>query len=223
MNRRKFLLATIATSLSSALWAAPEIGTFSGQGDVLDDKELIRQFKPYVAIGNFKDDAHRVFMFISFDCPYCASTWVGFGQWAVSLPKPYKFVYVPIFASKAQNVAGTAFYVVRELTPQRTPEFMRQAFALQQMSTSKAEQYIDILHKMGFSRQQVADAVNKEITQNRIARAITLYERYKVSVTPSFGVAGKYYTHTGFTRQGTYKEVGTNLSWLITNEIEKTS
>ena len=91
------------------------------------------------------------------------------------------------------------------------------------MSTTKAEQSIDILHKMSCSRQQVADAVNKENTQNRKASAIWLYERYKVSVTPSFGVAGKYYTHTGFTRQGTYKEVGTNLSWLITNEIEKTS
>lgn len=53
-----------------------------------------------------------------------------------------------------------------------------------------------------------------------------LYQRYRVGIvnqTPVFGVAGKYLTHTGFTKNGYYKEVAENLSWLITDEIEKAS
>ena len=77
---------------------------------------------------------------------------------------------------------------------------------------------------MGFTREQIANATENELTRKRIARAMLLFERYKVAEinrTPVFGVAGKYLTHTGYTPTGSYREVADNLNWLLTDEIEK--
>lgn len=224
MERRQFLLSVFAASLMTTVKAAPDLSMSSGRQDI-DDK-AVRQFKPATLIGNHKEDAHRIYMFISFACIFCAQTWREFGEYGLGLPNPYKFVYVPIFSDKVQNIAGTAFYIVRELAPTRTPEFLTQAFALQQKQNVTGQDYLAILYKMGFTRERVTQTVRHEITQKRIARAMMLFNRYKVrsiNRTPVFGVAGKYLTHTGFTRDGTYKEVADNLNWLLTDEIEKAS
>ena len=165
-------------------------------------------------------------MFISFTCPFCAQTWREFAEWALGLPPPYRFVYVPVFSGGVQNTAGAAFYVVRELAPIRTPEFLREAFRLQGKPNVTGKDYIGILYKMGFSRTQISQTAKGEITRQRIARAMMLFNRYQVrsiNRTPVFGVAGKYLTHTGFTSNGTYPEVTENLNWLLTDEIEKSS
>ncbi|WP_373742096.1 hypothetical protein [Neisseria sp.] len=226
MDRRKFLLGITALSVSAVTGAAPDIGTFSGKTHLEFDDDAVRKFKPAIPIGNYKEDAHRIYMFISFSCPFCAQTWEAFAKWALALPNPYKFVYVPIFNGKVQNTAGTGFYIIRELAPTRTPEYLRLAFSLQQKRNTGTKDYIAILYQMGFTRQQIASASQSAVTQKRIARAMMLYQRYRVGIvnqTPVFGVAGKYLTHTGFTKNGYYKEVAENLSWLITDEIEKAS
>ena len=224
MQRRKFLLSVLGASVAAAAKAAPDLGINTGRQEI--DDTAVRQFKPATLIGNYKEDAHRVYMFISFACPFCAQTWREFGEYGLGLPNPYKFVYVPIFTDRVQNMAGAAFYIVRQLAPTRTPEYLQQAFALQQKQNVTGEDYLGVLYKMGISREAVAQTVQSDITQKRIARAMMLFTRYRVrsiNRTPVFGVAGKYLTHTGFTRDGTYKEVASNLNWLITDEIEKSS
>lgn len=224
MERRRFLTVLLTASATVAVKAAPAIGIPSGKWDI--DDETVRKFKPAKLIGNFKEDKHRVYMFISFTCPFCAQTWRQFAEWALGLPAPYKFVYVPVFSGAAQNIAGTAFYVVRELAPTRIPEFLREAFLLQNKLNITGQDYINILYKMGLNRELVSQTAKSQITQNRIARAMILFNRYQVrsiNRTPVFGVAGKYLTHTGFTSNGTYPEVTENLNWLLTDEIEKSS
>ena len=218
MNRRKFITATLGLSLAALVKA--EQNNYSHP----DDEKAVRQYKPAKLIGNYKEDRYRIYMFISFACPFCAQTWRDFGTWGLSLPKPYKFVYVPIFNNRRQNLAGAAFYVVRLLAHERLPEFLNKAFTLQQKPGLNDNDYIGILYNMGFTREQIANATENELTRKRIARAMLLFERYKVAEinrTPVFGVAGKYLTHTGYTPTGSYREVADNLNWLLTDEIEK--
>lgn len=212
--------ACVAATANAAL----PVGMRAGNRYIDDD--AVRKFKPAKLIGHFKEDKHRVYMFISFTCPFCAQTWREFAEWALGLPPPYRFVYVPVFSGGVQNTAGAAFYVVRELAPIRTPEFLREAFRLQGKPNVTGKDYIGILYKMGFSRTQISQTAKGEITRQRIARAMMLFNRYQVrsiNRTPVFGVAGKYLTHTGFTSNGTYPEVTENLNWLLTDEIEKSS
>ncbi len=77
MNRRRFLLAATALLVTGKTFSAPDIDlTHKPSGGF-----VTKLGQPYHAIGHFKSDAERVYMFISFDCPYCANTWAGYAQW----------------------------------------------------------------------------------------------------------------------------------------------
>lgn len=219
MNRRKFLIGAGAAIISLQLSAASGLSGTVPKNDSKGQPESDLK-NHYIAIGNYKDDANRVFMFISFDCPYCAQSWQGVGEWALKLPPPFKFVYVPVLGTPRKNVAGTAFYIVRELAPHRLPEFMSQAFSLAS-SRINNESYIDILYKMGFTKAQVEGAYASQITKRRVERAIKLTNNYRIDVTPSFGIAGRYMTHIDLAN-GDTRFLTNIVNRLITIEIERT-
>lgn len=83
-----------------------------------------------------------------------------------------------------------------------------------------ATDYIRLLQRMGFTKQQIDSSLAADITQQRLARAILLMRRYRVTMTPTFGVAGRYSTHAGFTN-GDYGMLKQLLDGLVSNEIEK--
>ena len=82
------------------------------------------------------------------------------------------------------------------------------------------ETYVGILKRMGFNQAQINASLNSKNTQNRIARAMDLARRYRVTVTPTFGVAGKYNTHAGFTN-GDYNLLTQLLNGLVSDAMEK--
>ncbi|WP_312265578.1 thioredoxin domain-containing protein [Neisseria sp.] len=219
MNRRSFLLAggTFFLSAAAAV-AAPEFRLGKEPDTNAIDNKMIN---PYQTVGNYKDDHHRVFMFISFDCPYCAESWYGYGKWGRTLPDPFKFVYVPLFGSQRMNTAAVTFYALRELAPHRLPEYMRQAFTLTASGHHDTTQYSAILRKMGFTDEQIGKAIKSSITEKRINRAIRLSKNYRVDKTPTFGVAGRYATHPGYTN-GNYVMLKDLLNTLVTKAIENT-
>lgn len=197
--------------------AAPDLQTQQASKTAADLSGII---KPYQTVGNFKDEAKRIYMFVSFDCPYCASTWAGFAQWGRTLPEPYQLVFVPLFGTKTQNAAATAFYIVRDMAPNRINEYMRLAYGETTNRRVTPDTYVGILRSMGFSQAQINASLNSKNIQNRIARAIDLSRRYRVSVTPSFGVVGKYTTHAGFTN-GDYSLLTQLLNGLVSDAMEK--
>lgn len=197
--------------------AAPDFPTQQSSKTAADLGGII---KPYQTVGNFKDEMTRIYMFVSFDCPYCASSWAGFAQWGRTLPEPYQLVFVPLFGTKNQNAAATAFYIVRDIAPSRINEYMRMAYGETNNRRVTPDTYVGILHRMGFSQAQINASLNNKNTQNRIARAIDLSRRYRVTVTPSFGVVGKYTTHAGFTN-GDYSLLTQLLNGLVSDAMEK--
>lgn len=214
MNRRHFLYSSLLFA-STVVLAENTLPTGNNNGD----NTLGGTLKPYMQIGNFTDDKHRVFMFLTFDCPWCKETWKGIGDWGKTLPEPFKFVFVPLSKGNKQlHLASVAFYVVRDLAPNRIENFLEIAFTKATVIRSWQE-WVNILVRLGLSPQMIADSANKPITKQRIERGRLLAGRYRLNATPHFGVAGKYATNVGYTN-GDYRLLVKLLNVLVSEVIQ---
>ena len=193
LDRRDFLLACAAAGLS--LRAAADDFSLPGQDGQRNN--LADTVKPYLTVGPYREDLYRVYMFLSYECPYCEQTWYGMGEWGRTLPDPFRFVYVPIYTgNKRLDAAATGFYIAKN-----------------------ERDFIAVLYRMGFSREAINASVRKQLTQERMARAMTLVRRYRVTATPFFAVGGRYTTHAGFTG-GNYQMLTQLLNGLVSNVVQ---
>lgn len=216
INRRAFLTATALSLLSiTPAVSAPNLPIGNRQEQ---DNTLGGTIKPYIQIGDFTDDKHRVFMFISFNCPYCKEVWKGFYDWGRTLPNPYKFVIVPLsMGDSVLDMACRAFYAVKLLDENRLIEYTQQAFLLAEKNTT-ANDHIALLGKMGFSSTQIQAALKHPTTRKRMDRALLLARRYLLNATPHFGIAGKMATNAGYTN-GDYPLLIQLLNALVSEQI----
>lgn len=202
MLRREFILL-------SSLMPLFAFSDTSNQGQ--------NMIKPYLQVGPYQDDHNRIFMFISYSCTYCAETLPGMVAWGNTLPNSWRFVVVPLFFGHIQTAAATAFYIVRDIAPSRIYEYSRLAFNKQNATTT--DDFVDILRKMGFSSKEVSDSLKKDITNQRIRRAMMLASKYRVTNTPFFAIGGFYTTHAGFTN-GDYRLLTQLLNALVSDVIQ---
>ncbi|MBQ9258295.1 MAG: hypothetical protein IJ187_00395 [Neisseriaceae bacterium] len=217
MNRRIFFHSSLSLLLLPTLAKAENL--LPSNPSVGNDNTLGGTLKPYMQIGNFTDDKHRVFMFISFDCHYCKSTWKGMGDWGKTLPEPFKFVFVPLSKGNKQlDLASHAFYVVRDLAPNHIENFLEIAFAKATVIRSFKE-WITILGRLGLSEQAIIDSLNKPITEQRIERGRRLAGRYRLTATPHFGIAGKYATNADYIN-GDYRVLVKLLNVLVSESMQ---
>lgn len=184
-----------------------------------NDNTLGGVLKPYMQIGDFADDKYRVFMFLSFNCPYCKEIWKGMGDWGKTLPNPFKFVYVPLsFGDKRLDLASNAFYVVRDLAPQKLESILEIAFT-KAGNIRSWQEWVEILQRLGLPKQSIHTALNKPATSKRIERGRLLAKRYRLNVTPHFGICGKYATNAGYTN-GDYQLLVKLLNALVSEIIQ---
>ncbi|MBR2252469.1 MAG: hypothetical protein IJ881_08785 [Neisseriaceae bacterium] len=217
INRRAFLTATALSALSLPITAlsAPNLPTGNHQGQ---DNTLGGTLKPYLNIGDYSDDKHRVFMFISFNCPYCKEVWKSFYDWGRTLPQPFKFVIVPLsMGDSVLDMACRCFYAVKLLDENRLNEYTQQAFQLAEKN-GNANDHIALLGRMGFSGNQIQMALKHSTTKKRMDRALLLARRYRLSATPHFGIAGKLATNAGYTN-GDYQLLVQLLNALVSEQI----
>lgn len=215
---RRLFLKNIALS---PLLATPFIWAddFIGQGNTNQTNNLNGVIDPYLTIGNFTDDKYRVFMFISYDCPICKEVWKGMSDWGKTLPEPFKFVFVPL--SKGEDtlaLATQAFYVVRDIAPNKIEQFQQIAFE-KAVQIKQWQEWVDILQRfIGIPATAIEASIRKSETNKRIERARKLAQRYRVTVTPYFGVGGRYATHAGYTN-GNYQVLVQLLNALVSKMI----
>lgn len=218
-NRRLFLLSAVAAAFSARSLA--DAGNPFGlpAGEIGQQNDLSNVIKPYLAVGPYEGDRHRVYMFLSYECPYCEQTWYGLGQWGSTLPEPFRFVYVPVYTgNKRSDAAATGYYVVRDLAPSRIGEYNRLAFDTARRAKT-ADDYIGVLRRMGFGREAVKASLAKQQTRDRIARAMMLVRNYRITATPFFAVGGRYTTHAGFTN-GNYQMLVQLLNGLVSDVVQ---
>lgn len=215
MNRRNFFRSSVLLLPTSYAIAENSLPTNPNN----NDNTLGGVLKPYLQIGNFTDDKYRVFMFLSFSCSFCKETWKGIGDWGKTLPNPFKFVFVPLgFGDKSLGLASTAFYVVRDLAPNRIENFLEIAFS--KATTIRTwQEWVVLLQRLGLSPQAISASVNNPQTNKRIERGRLLAGRYQVNATPHFGVAGKYATNVGYTN-GDYRLLVKLLNVLVSESMQ---
>jgi protein dithiol oxidoreductase (disulfide-forming) len=212
IDRRTMLLA--AGAFASGAVFSKDAAVMPGQ--VPDS--VAATAKPYIEVGNYKDDANRVFMFTQYTCPYCASVWEPMAQWGATLPETIKFIRVPMATGeKLSDLAALAYYVVRDLAPQRINEFETMAYQVGQSNPS-ASGYLSILKKMKFTPAQLKASIAKQVTKDRMVRSAVLERRYMVNVTPTFAVGGRWITNANFTN-GDYQVLTQILNGLVSMAI----
>ncbi|MBQ9183805.1 MAG: thioredoxin domain-containing protein [Neisseriaceae bacterium] len=218
-SRRTFLTGTALLPLLAVtpVFADDLLGQ---QGNAKpQDSTLGGTIKPYLTVGNFADDKHRVFMFLSYNCPYCKETWKGIGEWGKTLPEPFKFVFVPLsMGEHSLDLATRAFYVVRDIAPHKIDTFQQIAFE-KATQIRQWQEWVDILQRfVQIPAQAIDTSVRKPETAKRIERARKLAGRYRVTYTPYFGIGGRYATHVGYTN-GNYQLLVQLLNALVSEII----
>ncbi|NEX63400.1 thioredoxin domain-containing protein [Noviherbaspirillum galbum] len=212
MDRRQFLLG------GGALLSLPTLAQELALQPRAQGQNPTDHLRPYTEIGNYTDDRDRVFMFFSYACPYCEKYAPGIVEWGRTLPEPVQLVRVPLLTTeRVSQSAASAFYVVREVAPQRIDEFDALAYAAASNAYTP-EAFPDVLRKMKLPREAIQNALNKQVTKDRFARAILLSRRYKANVTPHFGIGGRYATNANFTN-GDYSLLVQLLNGLVSQVI----
>lgn len=232
-NRRHFLLSATSAGIASLTGMSPRSlraqtvdddgstpGLATGSSVPGQDNGKIN-IKPYLEIGDFAEDRNRVFMFFLYTCPFCAQYAESFETWGKTIPKPVLFVPVPLMIDDPVALsAAAAYYVARGLAPDRLAEFEGRAYDLGQrhdpMPTAK--DFPQILYGMGLQRDAVLSALRSPETRDRLLRGAALARRYRVSVTPDFGVGGRYTTNANYTG-GNYETLVQLLNGLISRAM----
>jgi protein dithiol oxidoreductase (disulfide-forming) len=216
MNRtRRSLLLGTSSLLALPLLAGAQDVTLQPRQSSPNSTDYLR---PYSEIGNFVDDRDRVFLFFSYGCAFCAQYASGIVQWGKSLPEPFKLVRVPVLTTEqVSQAAAMAYYVVREVAPDRLDELDALAYAAAGQSYAP-NIFPDILRKMNLPSNAVKAAINNPTTKERMVRAVLLSKRYKVAATPHFGVGGRFATNANFTN-GDYATLVQLLNGLVSQVV----
>ena len=219
-SRRAFLTHTALLPLLTVSAVKADPMDLLGQNNTPQQQNSLGGvIKPYLTVGNFADDKYRVFMFLSYDCPYCKETWKGMGDWGKTLPNPFKFVFVPLSkGERSLDLATRAFYVVRDVAPHKIETFQQIAFE-KATQIRQWQEWVEVLQRfVQIPAQAIETSTRKPETAKRIDRARKLAGRYRVELTPSFGVGGKYATHVGYTN-GNYQLLVQLLNALVSEII----
>ena len=221
MQRRTFL-----KTVGASLIVTPAIALAGGNS--LDQSGAAEQatggnkrgeLEPYIEVGPFADDKNRVFLFYAYTCPYCAQYAPAIVDWGKTLPREMQLVRVPVITvERLSQVAAAAYYVVREIAPERVNEFDSIAYDTATSGSLSPEIFTELLHKMGISPKLAQETLNKKITKDRMVRATLLSSRYRVTATPHFGIGGRFATNVNFTN-GNYMLLMKLLNGLVSQAV----
>ena len=158
-------------------------------------------------------------MFVSYTCPFCANLHAPLVNWAQSIPPPMKLITIPVGDdSDVANESIYAHYLVRDLMPKQLEAFSQEAYRVGQ-SNPQHSSYLNILSKMGIKKDAILASLKSDTTKQRMIRGQQLAQRYRVQVTPTFGVAGRWSTNPGFT-SGKTPDLVALLNVLVTTAIQ---
>ena len=201
---RRQSIASIAAVLASPLlptptWAQNSAGT--GKQDPGISTKPYDLITPSVA-----GDSNRIRFLFSYDCPYCRSYHNGLTQWGGTLPKPYTFDATPLITSVDNDNQVFAVYgrlIAQALAPAKVPLYDFSMYTMLQgdsdtgkpaKSTVSMEDVLMSLVSIGIDFKAIQSFLNSKGTalQKRIPDHGKLINTYKVTVTPSVALLGRY-------------------------------
>jgi len=171
-------------------------------------------------------DKHKVLLFFSYLCEFCAQYDAYFYQWANSFPEQLEFEAVPVLADTASIAPARGFYAARMASPERIALFNQEVFHRLQhqgANRSRMETYRDAAEAVGIPPAEFEAAWHHQDNRKAILTARYRYDHYQPDVTPELLVGGLFRVSANHTN-GDYRlllEVGSGLaSRLIEGNAE---
>lgn len=174
MKRRDLLLAGVAAALAPTAWAARPDDTLN-----------------IGAVGPFREDAKRVYEFLSFSCSFCQQYHDTFVGWGRSIPAPVMFEPVPVvIVSDVSTLnAARAFYSVLRASPRQIDTYCRVVFDAFQRGAGDASD-AGLLANAGVDRRAFESAWRSTAVKESIQRAAALTIKYEIAATPTLAIGG---------------------------------
>lgn len=203
---RRATLASIATLLATPLLPATSWAQM-GPGGAPSKAPQGISTKPYDLIAPpVPGDHNRVRFLFSYDCPYCRSYHTGLTQWGATLPKPYVFDITPLITNVDNDNQVFAVYgrlVAQAMAPSKVPLYDFSMYALLQgdsdtgrlgQATISMDDVLKTLVDVGIDFKALQAFLNTKgaAIQKQIPAHGALINTYKVTVTPSVSLLGRY-------------------------------
>ena len=145
---------------------------------------------------NIPSDRRAIRYFFAYDCPFSRKYDQTMKKWGETLPKPLKFVRVPVITERAESAySAVAYYTVLRIMPNRINEFQLQMYELVQdngKSLLDFKTYAEAVYRIGGDVPKFAKEYDNIANAKFINNASMLGSKYQVSHTPTIGVGGKY-------------------------------
>lgn len=145
---------------------------------------------------NVPSDRRAIRYFFAYDCPYSMKYDQTMKKWGETLPKPLKFVRVPVITERAESAySAVAYYTVLRIMPNRINDFQLQMYDLVQTERKSLldfKTYAEAVYRIGGDVSKFAKEYDNIANAKLINNASLLGSKYQVSHTPTIGVGGKY-------------------------------
>lgn len=175
---------------------------------------------PWISV-SVPADRSKVYQFISFTCSFCMQTDGMFMEWGSDLPGSLSFEQVPLISTERDIQAALAYYAVREIRPEVLNSFkhdLYRAAAFNPGLNNWNELAVALAERNGIPQKLFKRAVSTKTVKDLTMRAVQLHATYKVDMTPTLAIAGKYVIHAGITN-GDYGMLVQLANGLVSREL----
>ena len=184
MQRRQFVMSTLAACAASPSWAQAE--AFKAGKDYIS----LKQRAPVeAATGKIE-----VVEFFWYSCPHCNAFEPELNAWLAKLPPKVEFKRVPV-RFRADFEPQQRLYYSLEAMGQlgKVHAKVFHAIHVERNPLSTAAAIFDWVGKQGLDPKAFENTFNSFAVVGKAKRAAQLQEAYQVEGVPALGVAGRFY------------------------------
>lgn len=150
---------------------------------------------PY-QMATVSDDADVVRLFFSPTCGFSRQAHLPVTRWGATLPRGMRFEATPVVTREpASAIAAAAYFTVSKLAPERIDQYTDLLYSVLQDRREPADQlrtYAAVARQVGVDPARFEATVRSAEMRDRVFAAAKMLARYKLSVTPTLAVGGRF-------------------------------
>lgn len=150
---------------------------------------------PFETVGPYKQDGKTTYHFFLYSCPFSGQTEGSFETWAATLPKTVKYESVPVIVDMPSLWMARAYYAALNADPKKINDFHHAAFlhVLQKHGDTETEKaWFEVAQTAGYDLNVFQKTWSDSRIPGQVKQALELAQRYKIEMTPSLAIGGKY-------------------------------
>ena len=148
--------------------------------------------EPYKTIGPIPSDTKIIRYFFLFSCSFCAAYHDRVAGWSKTLPKDYKFEWMPVVFDQPSANMAAAFAAARLVaTPAQLDLFMKESYRAVAAGkpSNQAKTWDEVAAKAGVKNFKGALS---RVPSDFVGRLAQFEKTYELDRTPTMVIGGKY-------------------------------